>query len=171
MNNTPKYPTRLKAIHSGEDELRLILEAYGFIVKPTGQETWLPFGIHRHIRQENSDTMSRAVRYMPDFLAFHPLLGIKFFAYWDAKINQNTYSETFTIEKASYDELLARVQKGERVVVAFKDIDGQWYANWAESLEIQTDLSNPVCEVDDSRQIYLLVAKSSTRHINDFLMH
>jgi len=108
---------------------------------------------------------------MPDFLTFHPLLDIRFFAYWDAKVNVTAGTENFTIEKASYEEFLARVQKGERVVVAFKDVDGLWYANWAEALEIKADMSRLRHEANGAQTPYLLVAKSSTRRLNDFLMH
>lgn len=168
---TRNYTGRIQIGRKGEDELRLILEAYGFMVKPTGQENWLPVGIHRHIRHNHSDTMARAVRYMPDFLVYHPVLELRFFAYWDAKVNVTAGTENFSIEKACYEEFMARVGKGERVVVAFKDVDGQWYANWVEALVIQADMSSLRHAANGAQTPYLLVAKSSVRCLNDFLMH
>ena len=76
----------------------------------------------------------------------------------------------FSIEKACYDEALARQAKGERVVLAFKDVDEAWYANWIENIPIGRDMSAHRHLSKGSHTPYYLIRKSSTLPLMDFLL-
>ncbi len=154
---------------SGEQELRVILQRYGFIVLATGQENWLSKSVHDSLRLNHKDPMVQAIRYMPDFLAYHPRLDLRFLAYWDAKVNVTPGTLNFTIEKACYEEGIARTHKGERVVIAFKEVDGSWFANWVEQLQVVADMSRQRRRAKGARTPYLLISKASTHPLDQFI--
>ncbi|MGE5223556.1 MAG: hypothetical protein ACM3PY_14055 [Omnitrophica WOR_2 bacterium] len=154
---------------SGEEELKSVLRRYGFIVLTTGQENWLAKSVHDRIRPNHEDPMVQAIRYMPDFLAYHPQLDLRFFAYWDAKVNVTPGTLNFTIEKACYEEAIARTRKGERVVIAFKEVDGRWFANWAEQLAVVADMSRQRRRAKGAKTPYLLISKASTHPLAQFI--
>lgn len=76
----------------------------------------------------------------------------------------------FSIERACYEEQMARVGKGERVVIAWmEEVDGSWYANWVEQLPILCDLSDQRHAADGSHTPFLLIQKRYTLPLADFL--
>lgn len=158
---------RVKVGSAGQRELKTMLETkYGFTCIETGQENWLPPEVHASVRFDNSDLMVRSVRYMPDLLCF----SSRFRPCWiDAKINTVAGTPNFTLELACYQEQLARMSKGERVALAFKDTDGRWYANWATKLRINEDRRDRRHEAQGSMTPYLLIAKSSCDSLMAFV--
>jgi hypothetical protein len=157
---------RVTTGEAGQAELKEMLESFGFTVVETGQERWLPTNVHERLRLDHSDRMVRAVRYMPDLLAWSPRFRL---AYWDAKVNTHPGTANFTIETACYDEQTVRMAKGERVALAFKDMDGRWRAQWATRLRIVADHSARRREAQGSHTPYLLIAKDSTETITAFV--
>ena len=151
---------------TAEDALRKTLEDYGFMIKPTGQENWLPPEVHIGVRFEFADVMVRSVRFTPDFLAYHPNFPL---AYWDSKANVTPNTPNFAVEKASLEEQIARMKKGERVVVAFWEVDKTWHANWADKLVVARDMSAVRHLASGSHTPFVLVRKSSTLPLREFL--
>ncbi len=160
------FDTRAAAGHSGQAELSFILTRHGFDVMETGQENWLLASVHDALRFEHNDLMTRAVRYMPDLLAYRADFPL---AWWEAKVNVTPNTTNFTLEKACYDELMARRAKGERAVVAFKDTDNRWRANWVEKLCVERDMSGQRLVARGSHTPYLLIPKATTVGLSDFL--
>ena len=151
----------------GVAELKVRLTEFGFTVFEIGQETWLPSSLHEKIRHEHADLMIRAIRYMPDLVA----LAANFpWSYWESKVNVTPGTPNFTIEKACYDEQMARQAKGERVVVAFKDVDGAWSANWIERLVVLRDMSEQRQDARGSRTPYLLIRKTCAVPFAEFVL-
>jgi len=147
-------------------ELAERLRVEGFQVLETGQENWLPQDVHAALRFEHDDRMARAVRYFPDLLAWRADWPL---AYWEAKTNATPNTPNFSIERACYDEMMARHAKGERVVIAFRDTDGMWRANWVERLEISRDMTAERHAARGSHTPYLLLPKSCVRPLEMFL--
>ncbi len=160
------FEQRASVAETGVRELKGILERHGLRVLRTGQENWLPADIHAAIRFDHNDPMVRAIRYMPDLLTFHPARRLE---YWEVKVNTTPGTGNFTIEKACYDELMARAAKGERLVVAFKDVEGTWYANNIQKLVIGRDMSASRQYAQGSQTPYLLLPKSSALSLTSFL--
>jgi len=160
------FGDRALAGHSGQAELSFMLTRNGFDVMQTGQENWMPGSVHDALRFEHDDLMVRAVRYTPDLLAYRADFPL---AWWEAKVNVTPGTMNFTLEKACYDELMARHEKGERVVVAFRDTDSKWRANWVEKLCVERDMSGQRLVARGSHTPYLLIPKAATVGISDFL--
>lgn len=151
---------------AGQAELSYLLEQAGFFVADCGQENWLPSEMHAVLRLDHTDLTVRSVRYQPDLFAFAPKFP---FAYWDAKVNTVPGTPNFTIEQACYEEQLSRVQRGQRVVIAFRDTDAKWRAQWVERLRIVADHAARRHEAHGSMTPYLLVAKDSTLALRAFV--
>lgn len=160
------FSARIRLGADGQAELAERLHAEGFQVFETGQENWLSRVVHAALRFEHADQMVRAVRYFPDLLAWRADWPL---AYWEAKTNATPGTPNFSIEKACYEEMMARHAKGERVVVAFRDTDGMWRANWIERLEIRRDMTADRQVARGSHTPYLLLPKSCTRPWEIFL--
>lgn len=174
-------PARVAAGADGQAELKSLLEMrYGFTVVPTGQEFWLPAAAHDVLRRVHDDVTVRAVRYVPDLLAW----GQGFpFSFWDAKVNQTPGTSNFSIESACYDEGMARWSIGQRVVLAFRDVDrspalpaasrqttgNAWYAQAVQHLVVVADNSDRRHEAAGSHTPYLLVRKDSTVRLSAFV--
>lgn len=161
------FDSRVSAGSAGMIEFMHLLHARGFSVFAVGQETWLPDKLHEEIRFEHADLMARAIRYFPDLAAYRrePLFP---WSYWEVKVNTTPGTPNFTIEKACYEEMMARHAKGERVAVAFKDVDREWYANWIDLLDVERDMSDRRQEARGSRTPYLLVRKDRARRLGEF---
>lgn len=157
---------RVSVGSAGQAELKALLESHGFTVLDTGQESWLPESWHERLRTDHTDPMIRAVRYQPDLLAFSPRWRL---AWWDSKINTVPGTGNFTLETWCYDEQMARMKKGERVVFAWRDTDRRWYAQWATRLVIHEDHSARRHAAKGSMTPYLLVEKDSTVPIVGFI--
>jgi hypothetical protein len=152
---------------AGQAELKALLAInFGFTVVETGQETWLPTALHERLRDDHTDLMVRAVRYMPDLLAWSPRFRL---AWWDAKVNTVPHTPNFTLELACYQEQLARCQKGERVAIAFRDTDGRWYAQWAQRLRVTEDWRDKRHQAAGSHTPFVLIAKSSCESLMAFV--
>jgi len=149
----------------GEAELRFILEQRGYITIPFGQENYLNNPAHEQLRHIHDDPTIRAIRFAPDFIA---IKGGKS-AYWDSKVNTVPGTPNFTIEKADYQELMARYSKGERCNVGFRDTDGTWHANSIENLSVAGDLSAIRHLAHGSMTPFLLIRKSSTLPLHEYL--
>ena len=147
-------------------ELIIILEQNGFDVFHVVQETWLPARLHDAVRFVHDDLMVRAIRYFPDLAVVGP--GFPW-SYWDAKRNVTPGTANFSIEKACYEELMARHAKGERVIVSFKDVDNKWYACWVQMLNPVRDMTGVRGESRSSHTPYLLVRKDNAKRLSDFL--
>lgn len=160
---------RMDVGREAEAALTVVLEGYGFLVQETGQEHWLLPAIHAAIRNEHDDLMARAVRYTPDVLAYHPRFRLLW--WWEVKANKTPGTPNFTVEVASRDEQVARMEKGERVVVAFweRATDKTWWAQWANKLGAGRDMGPVRHEAAGSQTPYLLIYKSSTIPLDDFL--
>lgn len=147
--------------------MKVRLTEFGFTVFQIGQETWMPSSLHDAIRHIHDDLMIRAIRYTPDLVA----VAANFpWSYWESKVNVTPSTPNFTIEKACYDEQMARHGKGERIVVAFKDVDGSWRANWIERLTVLRDMSDLRQEARGSRTPYLLIRKTCAISLPEFLL-
>jgi hypothetical protein len=158
--------SRMTTGAAGQAELKYLLEQAGLMVADCGQENWLPSEMHAVLRQDHDDMTARSVRYHPDLFAF----GARFpFAYWDAKVNTVPDTPNFTIEQACYEEQLARTRAGQRVVIAFRDTDGKWRAQWAPRLHVVASHAARRHEAQGSMTPYLLVAKLSTVALRTFL--
>lgn len=164
--NVSTFSQRISIGQAGQEELADLLRSCGFRVFSIGQETYLDPDTHALIRFDLGDPMVRAVRHAPDLLAYRRGFPL---AYWDAKVNTTPNTPNFTIEKDSYSELMARSEKGERVVVAFKDTDQLWHANFVQHLHVTGDLSNRRSESRGSHTPFLLIRKSSAIPFNRFL--
>ena len=150
------------------DELTLLLMARGFVVSWTGQEHWMSEDGMRALRNAGQDYMVRAVRHMPDLFALKPGDRAGFPpAWWDVAVNTTPRTPNFAIERAKSDEFMARVAKGERIVTAFKDWNGKWYAQWIERLECARVVAR--ASFRGSHRPYVLVAKSSAASLSEFL--
>jgi hypothetical protein len=151
-----------------EEQVEQALTARGFVVMRTGMEYLLDSSDHGWIRRNNTDETIRAVRHAPDFFcvdksgAFPP-------AYWECKGNRTKNTANFSIEKPCYEELVARQNKGERIVIINRDVDGSWWANWIQYVEITRDMSQFARQARGSRTDYLLYAKSDLVKAADFL--
>ena len=111
--------------------------------------------------------MIRAIRYTPDLVA----IAANFpWSYWESKVNVTPNTPNFTIEKACYDEQMARHAKGERIVVAFKDVGGAWSVNWIERLNVLRDMSEQRQEARGSRTPYLLIRKTCAISFSEFVL-
>ena len=135
--------TRMQAGKDAEKELKRMLEGWGFYVTMTGQERFLS-GIGLSLLQQMplNDYMVRAIRHKPDLLVVHK--HNKFpMAYWDAKHKLTYNTDYFILGRDFYYEQLARMGKQERVVIAFKDPAGSWFAHWANELKPHGDLPAP----------------------------
>ena len=160
------FSFRLSAGQQGQQHLIQILQNYGFQVIRTGQEAWLNQAVHAALRFEHSDPMVRAVRYQPDLLVYHPDFPL---AYWEVKVNTTPDTPYFAVETACYEEALARTTKGERIIFAFWEVDHTWHVNWANALEIGRDMRGRRKQADGSQTPYLLVSKTSTLPLENFL--
>jgi hypothetical protein len=169
MSDTHTFGERLAIAQRGQEALRQVLAMEGFTVAATGQELWLARAVHNDLRFDHSDLMARAIRYAPDFLAYRPGFPL---AYWEAKVNsrQSFATGNFAIERACYDEQMARVRKGERVAVAWmEEIDGSWRANWVQCLPILRDLSAQRHAAEGSHTPFLLIDKQQALPLAEFL--
>lgn len=166
MADIHNFNERIQLGADVQAELAERLRVAGFQIFETGQEYWLSQTAHVMLRFEHNDLMARAVRHMPDLLAWRADWPL---AYWEAKANATPDTPNFTIEKASHDELVARQEKGERVVVAFRDVDESWHANWVQHLTVRQDKSAERHAARGSRTPYLLLPKSCTRPLDIFL--
>lgn len=110
--------------------------------------------------------MVRAMRYMPDLLAYRAGFPL---AWLEAKVKITPGTANFSLEKTCYAELMARHAKGERVVVAFKDTNGKWRANWVEKLSVERNMSGQRLVARGSHTPYLLITKAGTVGLSDFL--
>lgn len=146
-------------------ELRSILERYGYIIAPFGQENYLNNPAHEQLRHIHNDPTVRAIRFAPDFIA------IKYnqSSYWDSKCNTTSGTRFFSLEKSDYEELMARHVKGERCVLAFRDTDGTWSANYVENLRVTFDASDIRYMARGSKTPYLLISKRSAQPLLSFL--
>jgi hypothetical protein len=160
------FDGRLSVGRAGQAELQAVLERRGFEVFVTGQEHLLSPAVHAALRYEHADPMARAVRFAPDLLAYRADFPL---AYWEAKVNTTPGTPNFAIEKACYEEQLARVEKGERVVIAFLDVDRLWRANWVGRLGISRDMSARRHAARGSQTPYVLVWKASTLPLAEFM--
>ena len=160
------FSSRLAAGQNGETLLKAYLEAMGFQVMETGQQTWLHKQVHTVLRHEHSDPMVRAVRYLPDLLAYHPDFPL---SYWEVKTNTTPNTPNFAVETACYQEALARNEKGERVIFAFLEVDRTWYANYVQGLQIRCNMGAKRKQANGSMTPYLLLTKSSTLPLEHFL--
>ena len=169
MSGTQTFEGRMALARQGQAALRQVLNMQGFTVAETGQELWLARAVHADLRFDHTDLMARAARYIPDFLAFRRGFPL---AYWEAKVNsrQSYATGNFAIERACYDEQMARVQKGERVVIAWmEEVDGSWRANWVQRLPILADLSGHRHEAEGSHTPFLLIEKRHVPLLGEFL--
>jgi hypothetical protein len=81
-------------------------------------------------------------------------------------------TSNFAIERACYDEQMARVSKGERVVIAWmEEVDGSWYANWVEQLPVLCDLSRQRHVAEGSHTPFLLIQKRFALPLAEFLQN
>lgn len=161
-----KFTKRLDIGKKGADELRGILESVGFTISTTGQEVWLTPEVREAIRHNHTDITVRAVRYKPDLLAFRHDWSL---TYFEAKVNTTPNTPNFSIEKACYDENMSLTQKGERCVIAFREVNGKWYANFVQLLVIARDMSQQRHWARGSMTPYLLITKKSTVPLSAFL--
>lgn len=160
------FTQRRQVGESAQAELQTLLTLRGFTVFATGQEQMLSKFVHEAVRFEHDDLMVRAVRYAPDLLVWRhdwPL------AWWEVKANTTPDTPNFAVEKACLEELLARVQKGERCVLAFRDTDGLWSAQWAQSLNVGRDMSAARHEAKGSHTPYVLIPKASALGLTKFI--
>ncbi len=104
--NVSTFADRIHLGEAAQKELAARLRGEGFAVLETGQENWITAQVHAALRFEHEDLMARAVRYFPDLLAWRVNFPL---AYWEAKANATPDTPNFAIEKACYDEGLARV--------------------------------------------------------------
>lgn len=162
------FEKRLNIGNSGAEELRRILEGEGLTVSTTGQEVWLNPEVREGIRHNHTDLTVRAVRYKPDLLAFRRDFPL---TYFEAKVNTTPNTPNFAIEKACYDENLSLTEKGERCVIAFREVNKTWYANFVEQLVIAKDMSQQRHRARGSTTPFLLIAKRSTMPLLDFLKY
>lgn len=151
---------------AGQAELKYILEQLGFYMVDTGQESWLPEPMHDVMRQVHDDLTVRAIRYQPDLFGWGPRFP---YAFWDAKVNTTPDTPNFTIEEACYNEQYSRYRAGQRVVIAFKDTDGKWRAQWVQQLHVVANNATRRHEAQGSMTPYLLVAKMSTVPLRAFI--
>ena len=89
-----------------------------------------------------------------------------------AKVNsrQSFATGNFAIERACHEEQMARVLKGERVVIAWmEETDGSWRANWVERLPILRDLSAQRHAAAGSHTPFLLIDKRQVPPLGEFL--
>lgn len=136
--------TRMQAGKDSEKELKRMLEGWGFYVTMTGQERFLSsMGLSLLQQMPLNDYMVRAIRHKPDLLAVHKRNQFPA-AYWDAKHKLTYNTDYFILGRAFYYEQLARMGKQERVVIAFKDPAGSWFAHWANALKPHGDVPAPV---------------------------
>lgn len=169
MSDTHTFGGRLAIARPGQLALLQVLSMLGFTVAETGQEVWLARAVHADLRFDHTDLMVRAVRFMPDLLAYRPGFPL---AYWEAKVNsrQSQGTGNVAIERACYEEQLARVQKGERVVIAWmEEADGSWRANWVERLPILADLTEHRHAAAGSHTPFLLIEKRKVPPLGEFL--
>jgi hypothetical protein len=169
MSSTRTFEDRMKLARQGQEALRQVLAMQGFAVVETGQELWLTRTVHDGLRFDHTDRMARAVRFTPDFLAFRPGFPL---AYWEAKVNsgQSFHTGNFAIERACHEEQMARVLKGERVVIAWmEEADGTWRANWVQRLPILRDLSAQRHAAEGSHTPFLLIEKRHAPPLAEFL--
>jgi hypothetical protein len=160
------FENRLNIGNSGAEELRHILESESFTVSTTGQEVWLNQEVRNSIRHNHTDLTVRAVRYKPDLLAFRRDFPL---TYFEAKVNTTSDTPNFAIEKACYDENLSLAQKGERCVIAFREVNKTWYANFVQQLIVARDMSQQRHRARGSTTPFLLITKRSTMPLLDFL--
>lgn len=160
------HAARMAAGGDGQAELKQLLLNYGFLVVDTGQESWLPNWAHQALRQVHDDATVRSVRYQPDLLAWSPRFP---FSFWDAKVNATPGTPNFTIEQACYQEQLARMTIGQRIVIAFRDTDGKWSANSVGRLQVVDDHSARRHDAAGSQTPYLLISKRSTVPLHAFV--
>ena len=168
-SGTHTFGQRLALARQGQEALRQVLAMHGFSVTETGQELWLARAVHDDLRFDHADRMARAVRYLPDFLVYKRGFPL---AFWEAKVNsrQSFTTGNYAIERACYEEQMARVQKGERVVIAWmEEVDGSWRANWVERLPILRDLSAQRHAADGSHTPFLLIEKRQAVPLPAFL--
>jgi len=165
--NIDTFEQRLSIGNQGAGELRTILESEGFIVSTTGQEAWLTPQMRERLRHDYTDLTVRAVRHKPDLLAYRP--DDFPLTYFEAKVNTTAGTPNFSIEKACFDELVSLAQKGERCVVAFREVNRTWHANYVEKLVVTRDMSNQRRQARGSMTPYLLIAKQSTEPLRSFL--
>ena len=164
--NDKAFNKFIKPAKESEDILKAMLHRNGFIVFMSGQENWMPKDIHKKIAYEYNDDMIRAIRYMPDFLAFHDRFP---FAWWEVKRNTTPGTANFTLEKACHTEGMARHAKGERVIIVYHDTNDKFTAAWIQDLVVKIDKSNIRQKAKGSRTPYLLILKSSTVDLEVFL--
>lgn len=157
---------RMAVGEDGQEELAHILESFGFVVVPTGQENWLPAELHAQLRHVHTDPTVRAVRYTPDLLAWSPRFPV---AWWDAKVNATPGTRNFSLEQACYDEQLARASIGQRVVLAFRDTDGDWYAQSVRRLVVAHAHVDDRHDARGSKTPYVLVTKASCMRLRAFI--
>lgn len=160
------FNKRLGIGQKGAEELKRILESAGFIISTTGQEVWLTPEVREAIRHNHTDVTVRAVRYKPDLLAYRHDWSL---TYFEAKVNTTPRTPNFSIEKACYDENMSLTQKGERCVIAFREVNGIWYANFVQHLVIARDMSQERHWARGSMTPYLLITKKSTVPLSAFL--
>lgn len=157
---------RMTAGADGQAELKVLLQGFGFLVVDTGQETWLPTWAHQALRQVHDDATVRTVRYQPDLFAWSPRFP---YAWWDSKINATPGTPNFSIEKACYQEQVARWNADQRIVIAFRDTDGKWSANSVGRLQVVDDHSARRHDAAGSQTPYLLISKRSTVPLHAFV--
>lgn len=168
MTNNPMQTraARMALGEDGQDELTQILAGFGFTVVAAGQENWLPADAHAHMRHTYGDATVRSVRYMPDLLAWSPRWPV---AWWDAKANATPGTRNFSLEQACYEEQLARTSIGQRVVIAFRDTDGEWYANAVRHLVVAAAHRDDRHAAAGSKTPYVLITKASTMRLRAFI--
>lgn len=129
-----KNQALMQAGRDGEQILKSWLKRYGFRVEHIGQEYLLSQKARWLLRQQAGDPTAKSIRYMPDMFVIH---GKNRFpvALWDAKHKISTGSPYFNLNRDFYFAQIARVSAGQRVVIAFIDLDGEIYAQWVEQLQ------------------------------------
>lgn len=161
-----EFQGRLTLGRQAERALQAALLRRGFRVARSGQEAWLSPDLYAVLRRSPGDPMSRALRHTPDFLAERYDFPV---AYWDAKNNTRAGTAFFALEQAFHVEQLARVGKGERVVVAFRDTDGRLYANWVQELAVMAEIQRFRSQWSGSWSPFLLIGRGSVPPLDVFI--
>ena len=164
--NTETFDKRIKIGERGQAELEALLRSMDFTITPTGQEKFIPGVIHDDVRHIHDDPTVRALRFQPDFMAYREDFPV---SYWESKVNTVGSTPNFALEKACYEELMSRHQRGQRCIVAFKEVTGTWAVAWVQDIVVAVDMSARRHEANGSKTPYLLVRKSSFLELKLFI--
>jgi len=165
---TQTWEERRKIGERGEEEFRALLGGIGFIITQTGQEKFMPTAVHDDLRRVHDDLTIRALRFQPDFMAYRDDFPAAFF---ETVVNTRPDTPNFAIEKAKYDELMSRRERGQRCAIAVKEVIGTWAVAWVQDIKINKDMSANAdrWRANGSKTPYLLVAKVSFLELNLFV--